>query len=165
MTNIVVDDYANTCNCACMHKSTQTQWRRTTGAGRPSPNAIMKHLHTQEHNRLVSPWWLTEKATLLFISLRCFFPSKHPEQSAFASEPTPITIMRHICHINFVRREIYWFSKKSFFFYILFIVQDKFCSLDIWFGAEGICRKLKVQRSRFWVFPKHMAPSNHWSVI
>lgn len=120
MRNIAEDGYANTCNWARTHKRTltraKTKSRHTSCTGRPGPNPIKKHLHahtgTQTHLSCFCADWEGNSNIP-----QVLFPRKYPEQSTFASEPTPITITGHICHINFVHHEIYCFSKKPLFIY------------------------------------------------
>lgn len=99
----------------------QTQSLHTLCSGRPGPDPIRKHLHTHTHTEkpkhIYLDWVLDWKADSPFTSLRCFFPVNTQNKSAFASAPAPITIMRHICHINFVHHEMYRFSNKSGFIY------------------------------------------------
>lgn len=122
MRNIVEDDYANTCNGARTQMHTVTKLNQVThhaqvDAVQTQSGNICTHTHTGEHKPTYLdsvPDW---KGNSPFVSLRCFFLSKHQEQSVFASELTPITITRHICHTNFVCHEMYQFSKKPPFIY------------------------------------------------
>lgn len=138
MKNIAEDDYANKCSQADTQLHTyQTQSHCRLCTGRASPDPIKEHLHTHthkhtrqhtpKHKHIYLDWVPNWKGNSPFISLRCFLPVNTQNKSALASEPTPITIMKHICHKNFVQHELYQFSKNLF----LFMGQGKCSGADI----------------------------------
>ena len=86
----------------------QTHTLHRLTQAKPNRENTLNHKHTQEHKQTS----FIQEATLASHPSGVFFPSKYPEQSTFGSEPTPLTITRHIRHINFVHHEIYWFAKK-----------------------------------------------------
>lgn len=133
------------------HKYThthQTQSSHTSCTGRPSPNPIRKHLraHTHTHTGEHKPTYLDSvpdwKGNSPFVSLRCFFSvntqNKAPlrvNQPQLQSQDT--FVIQTLCTMKCTS------SARSL---LLFMVQEKCGSVDVWFGNERICRKFKVQR-------------------
>lgn len=149
MRNIVEDDYANTCNGARTQIHTLTKLNQVTHHAQVDPVQTQSgnicahtHTHTGEHKPTYPdsvPDW---KGNSPFVSLRCFFSvntqNKAPlrvNQPQLQSQDT--FVIQTLCTMKCTS------SARSL---LLFMVQEKCSSVDVWFGNERICRKFKVQR-------------------